>query len=148
MTMGSQTEDDDEDFEESPVLDIRPFHPPPQSQYTNSYTGTNSHIRSQSTPSPVQTPTQTRDRSLRVQVPPTPTITYTPSHSALPTAPTTPRYPHLTPAHLPFLKTDPTAVGTSGEELPPPPPYEEIEWTVRVRTPRRVRSSVGLNGGW
>jgi len=39
-------------------------------------------------------------------------------------------------------------VGVGEEELPPPPPYEEIEWSVRVRTPRRARSSVGLNAGW
>jgi hypothetical protein len=35
---------------------------------------------------------------------------------------------------LPFLKTDPADL---------PPPYEEIEWTVRVRAPRRVRSTIG-----
>jgi hypothetical protein len=131
----------DDDFEESPVLDIRPSHSHSHSQpqqQQRSQTLSHSHSRSQSyssasspTPSPSQTPTR---GTLRVQVPSTPIYT-----SSVPPPPATASvqfsrgYPYMTTENLPFLKTDPA-------ELPPPPPYEEIDW--RVKAPRRTRSTV------
>lgn len=124
-------EEEEEEEEESPVLDIRPTQ-----DRLRTTSQMNPHSRSYSydpsparTPSPAQTPT--RDRALRVQVPTTPMLANSTTMSAAPTS-TVSAYPQQ---HLPFLKTDPA-------ELPPPPPYEEIEWTVRLKTPRRARSTI------